>query len=160
MIVEDGSIVTNSDTYITLVDAQALLTARGESTVLTEAILYKAMDYLNGLTYCGLRTDRTLQALPFPRSHIYLSDSRLLASDQIPQELINAQVWAAFYIEAGTDPSAVATQAIKKEKVDVLEVEYQETSGGKSSVSSYDMPNVKSNLKHLVCSNSGYIGRA
>lgn len=150
LVIEDGSQIENADSYLTTADAQTLLTARGKSTTVTDALMYQAMDILNGLSYAGFRTAPTTQALPFPRSNIYLSDDRILASDEIPQELKNAQSWLVYYIDAGSDPTSVTEYGVKKEKVDVLEVEYFDTAGGKVAVSLSDLPLVETNLKYLL----------
>lgn len=159
MIIEDGSIVTNADSYISVADAQTFIDARGLSVTITEGLLYQAMDSLNTLDYKGFRTDASLQALPFPRSGIYLSDNRLLPSDEIPQELIDAQCWLAYYIDSGYSPSAIATQQVIKEKVDVLEIQYSEGQSI-SSYSVYNLPNVQNLLKYLITAEYGFIDRA
>lgn len=157
LIVETGSIIANANSYVSVADAQAILTGRGLSAVVTEAALLRAMDMLDGLEYCGYRVSDA-QPLPFPRSGVTLSDSRPLSSATIPQELINAQAWASHYILSGSDPAAASVAGVKREKVDVLEVEYATSS--KTSIAVSDLPNVKNALKYLVCSNAGRIDRA
>ncbi|MFM7009327.1 MAG: DnaT-like ssDNA-binding protein, partial [Betaproteobacteria bacterium] len=78
----------------------------------------------------------------------------------IPQGLINAQIWAAYYIWLGqvnksqpasaNDPANVATSGVKRKKVDVIEIEYLD-SAVKSGVSLGDMPNVAAELIGMGC---------
>ena len=161
LIVETGSIIANANSYVSVNDAQAFLSARGVSIDHNdnkcESLLLRSMDVLNALDYCGTRST-VAQALPFPRSGVSLSDSRPLADNAIPPELIAAQVWCAYYIWMGSDPSAVSVAGVKREKVDALEVEYATSS--KTSITVSDMPNVKNALKYLVCSSAGRIDRA
>lgn len=157
LIVETGSIVAGANSYVSVADAQAILTGRGLATVVTEAALLRSMDMLESLTWCGLRISEQ-QPLSFPRSGVTLSDNRTLPSNAIPQELINAQSWAAHYILTGSDPAAAAVAGVKREKVDVLEVEYATSS--KTSITVSDMPNVKNAMRYLICSNAGRIDRA
>jgi hypothetical protein len=136
-------------------DADAFIAARGLTLANAESHLLRAMDLLNNLNYCGSRVSSS-QSLPFPRSGITLSDNRTLASDAMPTELINAQIWLAYHIAAGDDPTAAHDkQPIRSESVDVLSVEY--FSSGNFSISK--LPNVVSNLECLICSNR-YLGRA
>ena len=150
LTVENGTQVTGADSYISTVDAQTFLTSRGKTTVVTDALMYQAMDILNGLMYCGYRVAPTTQALAFPRSGVYLSDNRYLATNEIPQELKDAQSWLVFYIDANKNPSDATEYGVKKKKVDALEIEYFDTAGGRVSLSLSDLPLVESNLKYLL----------
>jgi hypothetical protein len=163
LIVEDGSLVENSDSYVNSTTIEGFLTERGilSDTLATqaqrEAMALRAMDFLNTQDYLGRRVDNN-QSLSFPRSGIKLSDNRSLASNEIPQELKDAQCWLIYYIDAGTDPSSTQAQLVKREKVDTLEIEYQD-GGAFSPVSISSMPNVKKLLKYLVANND-YLARA
>ena len=163
LIVEDGSQVLNSDSYVNSTTIEAFLTERGllSSTLATqsqrESMALRAMDHLNVLEYNGSRVSNT-QSLAFPRKGIMLSDNRELAEDVIPEELKQAQMWLIYYIDAGSDPSTTQTQLVKSEQVDTLKIEYQDGGSFKSS-SINSLPNVKKLLKYLV-SNTNYIDRA
>ena len=163
LIVEDGSQVVNSDSYVNSTDIESFLSERSilSETLATQAqresMALRAMDYLNTMDYLGKRVSDT-QSLAFPRSGITLSDNRLLEPDAIPSELKQAQMWLIYYIDNGSDPTATQTQLVKREKVDTLEIEYQDGSSF-NSTSINSLPNVKNLLKHLV-SSTNYLDRA
>ncbi len=75
---------------------------------------------------CSSRTGGFLQELEWPRRH-HVINGEVVPDDLIPPAWINASYRAAFleatspgWATASTDPNRV----VKKEKVDVLEVEY------------------------------------
>lgn len=91
LIIETGAGVTGANSYVSVADAQTWVTARGLGVTVTEALLLKAMDYLESLRadYQGCKTDST-QSLQWPRADVYI-DGVLFSSADIPQELISAQ---------------------------------------------------------------------
>jgi hypothetical protein len=91
LTIEDGSGVAGANSYVSVVNAQAWVTARGIIVTMTEALLLKAMDYLESLRaeYQGTKTD-SAQALQWPRAGVYI-DGTLIDDDVIPTELIAAQ---------------------------------------------------------------------
>lgn len=163
LIIEDGSLIANANSYVTTTEIESFLTSRGilssnlDTADKIESMALRAMDFLNTQDYSGCRVDNN-QALSFPRGNIYLSDNRELASDVIPQELKDAECWLIYYIDQGTDPSGAQTQLVKREKVDSLEIEYQD-GGAYSSFGLSNIPNVKQLLKYLI-TNTSYIDRA
>jgi len=94
LIVEDGSIIASANSYITDAVFTAYADSRGftyPATVeLREVLIIKAMDYLESKKYKGLYVSPDVQSLAFPRYSVY-SRGRTINSDEIPQELINAQ---------------------------------------------------------------------
>lgn len=163
LIVEDGTNVLNANSYIDDSYIESFLNSRGllsetlDTTDKRESKALRAMDSLNVLNYCGSRVFDD-QSLPFPRKNITLSDNRKLDSDVIPKELKQAQCWLIYYIDAGNDPASIKQQNIKREKVDVIEVEYQDGIQF-NSVNVNSLPNVKNMLKYLTCNNV-YLDRA
>ena len=159
LIVEDGSLIVDSNTYNDATAIESFLSDRGllsdnlGTAEQIEAMALRSMDWLNVQDYIGLRVDNN-QSLPFPRSGITLRDCVSLSSDTIPQELKDAQCWLIYYIDQGTDPSTSQTQLVKREKVDVLEIEYQD-GGSFSGTTISDMPNVANLLKYLTYQNDG-----
>lgn len=151
LVIETGLGIADANSYVSLADAQAYLAARGlvdEAALLTEAHLLAGMDALSLLDYDGQRVD-AVQALPFPRSGITLSDNRPLADDAIPNELKQAQAWMAFYLQQGIDPHAQRTQTVVSERVDVIAVQYSDK-GATNNVQLGDLPKVALSLKHLL----------
>jgi len=142
LIVEDGSVVAGADTFVSAADAGQYLYDRG---VMTQAqydaaamtgFLRRAFDALKNLPCLSA------YALPLARP------------TAIPTALIEAQIWAAYYIwqSANNDPANIsAGGSIKREKVDVIEREYTDSSPKKTSVTLEDMPNVANALRVLGC---------
>ena len=127
LIIEDGSIVTGANSYISTTNFTAYATARGLTiTGDEEQLLIQAMDYIESQSYKGIKSTRD-QALQWPRVGVYV-DGYYLDSDTIPQQLINGQCEVALSIDAGTGPLADVSRQTKREKVDVLEVEYSDSS--------------------------------
>lgn len=128
LIVENGTIVENANSYVDVVYARAYAESRGlalsavDATL--EAQLITAMDYLEALRsqYQGTK----LGGLQWPRYGVTI-DGVELASDTIPKELKDAQCRLAFEVSSGVDlmPTTFGKFA-KKEKVGDLEVEYSE----------------------------------
>ena len=136
LIVEDGSIVENANTYVSLADARAILESRGlvlsgNDTTDTAALL-RAMDWLEskrGL-YAGMKVEMD-QPLQWPRASVFL-DGYAFPDDEIPNILIVAQCLLA--VEALTNPLFVnrTGERILMEKVDVLETRYSNSSSTKA----------------------------
>lgn len=123
IVVEDGTIVANANSYVSEANLTTYATDRGLTLVADESILLiKAMDYIESIGYKGVKVLST-QALQWPRYSVYL-DGYYFPSNEIPKELKQAQMAVAVSIDQGDDPLATIGQGVKREKVDVLEVEY------------------------------------
>ena len=129
LIVEDGTIVANANSYNTVAEIRAYAVARGSTLPVAdedvEVLAIQATDYLESFykKYQGYRTDPANQVLQFPRTGVVLYDDYEVGSNEIPTLLKNAHAQAT--IEAyESDLMPNHTQGVKKEKVDVLEVEY------------------------------------
>lgn len=135
IIVEDGTIVANANSYIDDTFLTTYASSRGVTLPATvqerEVLLINAMDYIESFAekFKGERTEPDTQELQWPREdvQIYHAD---LDKNTIPKELKRAQAQAA--IEASTADLFFKDDGtrVKKEKLDVLEVEYFE--GGNS----------------------------
>ncbi len=134
LIVETGTGAANSESYASVAESDLYHDARGNlpwltlSTTEKEESLRRATDYIEqvyGLSFKGLRVKRE-QALSWPRYTVeiygYYNDSNV-----IPTQLKNANL-ALSYKAAQGNLSPDLTQAVKREKVDVLEVEYMDSS--------------------------------
>ena len=158
LVVEDGSGVPGANTYASEAVYDAYLVDRGLSvSVGAEGILRRAMDALEALEWCGQRVDNA-QALSWPRMSLTHPGVRTIGPDEIPVEVISAQCALAAEIEAGNDPGAYQGRTVKREKVDVLEVEYMD--GAKNRLTVADLPSVWRWISRLVCSAPAYIDRA
>lgn len=144
LIIEDGSVVPNANSFVTVADARTraaiygltlpALDADAEAALITGAMWIKQQEK----ELQGARIDAT-QTLSYPRTPVYLY-TFLQASDFIPQELIDSQVIAA--VEQGSTGGILSftsqTNNIKREKLDgVGEQEYY--SGGKAILLSSTM---------------------
>lgn len=121
-----------SDTYLTLAEWQAYLAARGITPTgddaAQEVSLRKAAQAMDvSYSFVGYRSTYG-QAREWPRSYNGMVDGYYIGTDEIPQRVKDAQSELAYMIHTGSDPLANFTGGVKREKVDVLEVEY--TDGG------------------------------
>ena len=149
LILEDGSALPNSNTYVLEATFSAWLTDMGYTvTNSSEQLLLNAMVTIETQKYKGSKLTKA-QALQWPRSGVEVDDFDI-DEDEIPAQLINAQMQCAYDIDQGNDPSAIGTQGVKKEKVDVIEVEYQDnTSSGTYNTAFYGY------LNKLLANGSG-----
>jgi len=118
------TVTVGTDSYVDESTLTAYATARGLTlTEDTTELLIKAMDWLEIQPFTGTRYEYD-QALQFPRSNynIYEGDT----AGEVPQEIKNAQMVAAILVDNGYDLTPVVGRAIKREKIDVIEVEYQD----------------------------------
>ena len=134
LIVEDGTSKTDAESYASVAYADAYFSARNinnwaSNTADKEGHLRLATDYIEA-TYAelwqGTKKER-LQALQWPRDYVYV-DGYSLDSNVIPKELMNACCELAHRSVTETLLPDL-TKSVKREKVDVIEVEYDTNSG-------------------------------
>lgn len=136
IIVETGAIVADSNSYVAEAELTAYAADRGVTIAgETDELLIKANDYLETLNFKGNRYTKD-QSLQWPRSGVYI-DGFSVAMDEIPNDLKTAQLALAVEIDAGNDPLAPVERATKKEKVDVIEVEYMDGTRDSTYAPSY-----------------------
>ena len=130
IIVEDGSLVTGANSYVSRNDAWDYATARGvtlpDDNADLDVLIIKAMDFFESHDgkFKGERVNRD-QALSWPRGGAVI-EGWYWSSDEIPRQVLNAQLALIVEINAGEDPlnpSAADLPVISK-KVDVIEVAY------------------------------------
>lgn len=104
--VEDGTGLTDSNSYATYAELQAYTTLRGISISghtqpEWETYLVRATDYIDSRWVESLKGERLLetQALAFPRSSLYDLNGTLV--EGIPTKLKNATIEYAFKVAAG-----------------------------------------------------------
>lgn len=105
LIIEDGSIVANANTYLDVAGATTLLDdllGIVPDPVLTEKDLKGAAQWLETFRdqYQGEKVSPASQSLQFPRINVYI-DCVLLPSDEIPSVLKTAQALAAYETSQG-----------------------------------------------------------
>lgn len=127
LIVEDGTLVSGAEAYISVADADTYFTDRGSPTTWTgattgqkEAALKYAAQYMDlRYRFNGCLQDTT-QALSFPRTSFYNYDGRLLAgSGVIPDAIKNANAELALrhliqdlFFSSNPDESRVTSKKI------------------------------------------------
>jgi len=131
LIVETGTGAADSQAYANAAAYVAWETAYygvapTASTVVVEGSILRSMNYLNTLKWYGSRTNGRTQALAWPRSDVTDCEGNEIASDEIPAELIQAQhiLTKAELTTPGILSPYGGLAAVKREKVDVIEVEY------------------------------------
>jgi len=104
--------------YVTEDELEAYATARGITISGNKAVLLqKALDWLELQPFSGEKYDKD-QELEFPRDD----------DDEVPDKIKTAQMVCALIYDAGGDPLAAISKKVIREKVDVLEVQYSESS--------------------------------
>ena len=104
--------------YVSEDELTAYATARGITISGNKAVLLqKALDWLELQPFSGEKYDED-QELEFPRDD----------DDEVPDKIKTAQMVCALIYDAGGDPLAAISKKVIREKVDVLEVQYSESS--------------------------------
>jgi len=128
IIVEDGTVVSGANSYVTVAEFTQFCADRNITIVSTygdeSELLIQAMDYFEQQPFKGIKYIET-QPLQFPRSDLWI-DGYLEETDEIPQLVKDAQITIAISIMRGNDPLSNLSRAVKREKIDVLEVEYMD----------------------------------
>ncbi len=140
LIVEDGSIVPDADSYVSLEDARALAAKFGMSLPADDAEAEAALR--NGALYvdlqeplmCGRRVSAS-QSLAFPRTGITLFGYPV-SRTTIPAQVIRAQVIAATEYGKGTNVRGTSDgRAVASERVEgAVAVSYFNTGDNGSTV--------------------------
>ena len=148
LVVEDGTGKSDAESYISVADADAYFTKRGNTTWLAltetvkEQLLRKATDYLvqvYRMRWKGVRVSAT-QALDFPRNFMEREDyeastingyqmlggNYYYPADDVPVEVANSCAELAYKANSATLAPDLSRATIR-EKVDVIEVEYDKS---------------------------------
>ncbi|WP_122593277.1 DnaT-like ssDNA-binding protein [Pseudomonas viridiflava] len=133
------------DFYGTVAEADAYHAARGNTAwtgedMAKQAALIRASAYIDGKyqsqnscgrwesMFTGTKTFGRSQDLQWPRKNAFDSDGELLPESDVPVEIQRATYEAALReltAPGSLSPDYIASAAIKRQKVDVLEIEYQ-----------------------------------
>ena len=136
IIVEDGSIVTGANSWVTRAALITYASARGvviADTAATDVMLVKAADFISAMEprLKGDLVDRN-QPTAYPRLNLYISDWWWL-STEIPTAVIKAQFEVALEINAGEDPynpSAAALPVVSERVEGAVTVDYANPGSG------------------------------
>jgi hypothetical protein len=134
-VVETGAGIANANSYASVAAADGYVADRGVSgwaSLLTsekQMALVKATDYIEATyrdAWKGNRVSQT-QALSWPRSGAY-ADGFPIDANVVPTAVINACIEMALKAANGETLIADQGQRVKREKIDVIEVEYADYS--------------------------------
>ena len=124
------TVVVMTDSYASEAELTAYAAARGVtiSGDLSQ-LLIKAMDWLESNQFAGYK--RSLQQpLKWPRysGTVYNDpwEEYPLDANDVPLNIKGAQMACALIIDGGGDPLGTIDRSVKREKVDVVEVEYMD----------------------------------
>jgi hypothetical protein len=134
LIVENGTIVPNADSYVSVADYQTWADARGfeyDDTVIESQIL-RAMDYIETLRFIGQKSTKA-QSLQFPRVGVVV-DGFELDFNEIPEQLKKAVFESVKAESEGVSQLANVERRTVREKVGEIEVEYAQNSNSVTSV--------------------------
>ncbi|MEE5088446.1 DnaT-like ssDNA-binding protein [Pseudomonas alliivorans] len=138
------------DFYGNVADADAYHAARANAAwtgedMAKQAALIRASAYIDGKfqtqnscgrwesLFSGVKTGGRAQALQWPRTGATDTEGNEISTTEIPVEVEQATYEAALReiaLPGSLSPDYVASTAIKRQKVDVLEIEYQTASTG------------------------------
>ena len=133
IIVEDGTVVPGANSYASEAELTTYAADRGITlTAATDVLLIKAMDYIESLSFIGTKFSEG-QALQWPRSNVYI-DGFYFVPTIIPPALQTGQIATALAIDSDNSPLATVGRSTKREKVDVIEVEYMDSAAAQPIV--------------------------
>lgn len=137
MIIQDPLNPTaDADSMVSVADARARAVNLGvtlptDDTEL-EVALVKGNMYLNSLCYYG-EPVVPFQITSWPRNGVAIGSNEY-PSDQIPQQVIDAQIVSAAYSATGDIYTVVDNdKRVKRKKIDVIDTEYFGIESGSSS---------------------------
>jgi hypothetical protein len=163
LVVEDGTIVADANTYINRAAIIAYAADRGvtlANDATTDTKIVKAMDYLAlyDQQWKGEQVEYGVQTLAWPRKYVYIGTATtVFPDDEIPGQLVRAQAELVLQVNNGVNllPTLSGDTAfVKREKVDVIETEYSEAMALKLAGLQPDMPLVDALLEPLFATAS------
>lgn len=163
LIIEDGTIVPNANSYITIAEyndwANVRFGTRDTAPAAdedAEALILRAMDYFEAQSFTGQKTDST-QPLQWPRAWVTI-DRYAIDANTIPTEVKRSIFELTYAEEIGESKLAITERQTKKEKIGSIEVEYSDGSGARNF-----NPAIPAAMKKLLVSSGSanfIVGRA
>ena len=132
IVVEDGTIVADANSYISVADARAYAEQRGVTLPVSDdevgAMIINSTDYIESFEckFAGERVS-TEQELSWPRADAYLCGSDTpFPSDQIPKDLKKAQCASVIALSQGLVlmPNITAQDYVTEETVGPITTKY------------------------------------
>jgi hypothetical protein len=130
LVVEDGSVISGANSYITLADYRAWANSRGiiasDSDTVLERYVLRAMDYFEQLMFIGNKANEN-QPLQWPRTEA-LIDGYYADATEIPVQVKRA-LYEAVKVEAdGYSELNNQDRRTIREKIGDIEVQYADNS--------------------------------
>ena len=130
LVIEDGSVVSGANSYVTLAEFKAWADARditynADDNAL-EAQILRAMDYLERLFFIGNKAKEN-QPLQWPRTEA-LIDGYYADATEIPKEVKTALYEATVVEAAGYSELENQSRKTLRERVGDIEVQYADNS--------------------------------
>jgi len=158
LIVENGSGLPNANSYCDLDYALEYCTMKGYtswqslSETQQKVFIIRGTEFIDNFYNWRGRKGTSSQALSFPRLDLYDDDQYLIHG--IPEKLKKACLEAAF-LNSTTDAETLFTTkdengAIKKQKVDTLEVEYFNNQQNETNLEAVDYTTIYDILNKLL----------
>lgn len=137
LVVEDGSVVTGANSYVSLAAADAYFAMDVQFDDTWDALADAAKEqYLQWATrildqkvqWKGTKTTDT-SPLRWPRTGVYNRDGILIDTDEMPQQLTEAVCELVKFLQTNDPTTSQGVDYLKKVVVDVIEIEYQDGAG-------------------------------
>lgn len=155
LIVEDGSLVSNANSYVSASDFIDWADARGftyNSYPQIEQNILRAMDFIESLDFIGEKHEET-QSLQWPRDYVFI-DGYSVESDEIPKE-VKIAVYEAVKLEIDGDSKMTPTEReTLSEQIGDISVTYASSAGMKRQT-----PALTKALRKITHP-EGYVSRA
>lgn len=138
LTVEDGTVVANSNSFVTETQIRDYFIARGvtmnqppsDADLDSIAVLgIKAADYLNILPWKGELVDPQVQTMSWPRKNLGVTPS--FPENAVPLQVVQAQLMLALLANSGLVliPASAGSGYLIKEKIGPIENVYSEKVG-------------------------------
>ena len=142
LIIEDGTIVANANSFITVAEWETYLTLYGKTATGTETeketnLILSQRAISTRYTFDGMIVEQA-QSTCLPRNWSRKIKGFYIANDVVPQDFKDAQAELAFDIQEGADPFADAVQGVlgpltgDRAKAGPVETDKSYGSGGSS----------------------------
>jgi hypothetical protein len=147
LVIEDGTLVSGANSYVTLNEYRAWANARGitasDSDTVLERYVLRAMDYLEQLIFIGNKANEN-QPLQWPRTEA-LIDGYYADATEIPSQVKKA-LYEAIKVEAdGYSELSNQDRRTIREKIGDIEITYADNSENRTIT-----PALTSALKKIV----------
>ncbi len=147
VVVEDGTVVTGANSFVTAAFVLAYLTDRNVGTVwdsadgdVQNAAVLRAADYLKNEQRFDYRGSKLtyLQSMPWPRQGASERRGPVIPSNAVPWRMQHAQAELAGRFLSGTDlqPDLERGGKVKTETVDVITTTYMDDAPGETLLQS------------------------